>query len=194
MALFFVRFFYAYLYLLVPIWYGLSLNLTRIRRYPPLPKFYSPREIAEELEWGSKWRPDPVRGLLDVVMDPRKMQARIDDGDSKFGDCDDHALYWATALLQSHLADRAWLGTVYYSEPGKRGTGHVVCVYQKGTHVWWTDYGLPTPVVAPWGWAYEVANVRGKALHAAGRVEVTLRANGAPRLRWFKGRSSTVHL
>lgn len=176
-----VQVFYSCLFWLVPIWYGLTLNVTRIRRWPPLPKFQSEREIAEELQWGANWRPDPLKGMLDVLMDPRKMQQRIDDGDKEFGDCDDHALYWATALLQSGIADRAWLGTVWY------GKGHVVCVYQRDQLAYWTDYGLPQHVVEPWGWAHQVAGTRGKRATSAGMIEVKLRPNGAPRLRWFVG-------
>lgn len=184
-----VRFFYFAFYWTVPLWYGLTLNLTRVRRWPPLPRFYNVREIAQELDWGQHWRPDPLKGMLDVLMDPRKMQARIDDGDREFGDCDDHALYWATALLQSGLADRAWLGTVWY------GRGHVVCVFENKGLSYWTDYGLPTTFQAPWAWAYDVAARYGKLAQHAGLIEVVLREhNGAPRLRFVRGLSRKTRL
>lgn len=183
-----MRLFYRRFYWLVPLWYGLSLNVTRMRRWPPLPKFYNEREIATELAWGKNWRPDPLRGLLDVVMDPRKLQHRIECGETEFGDCDDHALYWATALLQSGMADRAWLGTVWYGE------GHVVCVYQRGKLAYWVDYGLPAHVVAPWGWAHLVATQRGRVAMCAGMMEVRLRPSGAPRLRVCRGRRSSSSL
>jgi len=183
-----VRVFYRFLFWLVPIWYGLTLNATRLRRWPPLPRFYQAKEIAEELEWGSHWRPDPLRGVLDVVMDPRKMQNRIDAGESEFGDCDDHALYWATALLQSGLADRAWLGTAWYGE------GHVVCVFDKDGERFWTDYGIPKRVRTAWDWAVAVGRERGKTSTCAGMLQVKLRPNGAPRLCFVRGLASTTKL
>lgn len=184
-----VRFFYRFLFVLVPVWYTVTLNVTRLRRWPPLPRFYTDREIAEELAWGEHWRPDPWRGYLDVVMDPRKMQARIDAGETRLGDCDDHAMYWATALLQSGLCERAWIGTVWYGKGG-----HAVCVFQRNGQEWWTDYGLPGAILAPWGWAYEAAIERDKQAVCAGMVEVKLRPNGAPRVCWFRGRRSTAAL
>lgn len=190
-----VRFFYRYLYRLVPLWYGLTMNLTRFRRWPHLPSYLAAREIAKALNWGQNWRPDPIKGVLDVMMDPRKFQCRIDNGDEEFGDCDDHAIYWCTALLQSKLAERAWLSTVWYGNEGEKGQGHVVCVYAREGLWYWCDYRDPTPTVGEWDWAAEVADGYGKKPIAAGMTEVCLRKrSGAPRFRFMGARSTLFPL
>jgi hypothetical protein len=186
------RFFYKRLYrYLVPLWYGLTMNLTRLRRWPEIDHYMNTREITEALRWGEAWRPDPLRGVLDVLMDPRKFQKHINDGDSEFGDCDDHAMYWCTALLQSAIADRAWFASVWYARPGEKGSGHVVCVFERGDMYFWVDYGDPRPAPGAWEWAKDVADSRGKELIAAGMTEVTLRANLSPKFR-FKGAQTKV--
>lgn len=186
-----VRFFYKRLYWLVPLWYGLTQHLTSWRRWPPLDRYYTTREIVEALKWGAHWRPDPLKGNFDVLMDPRKMQSKIDNGDTEFGDCDDHALYWCTALLQSRLADRAWLSTIWYALPGQKSTGHVVCVFEKGNGRFWCDYREPRHTATEWGWAHDVAAAYGKKALAAGMVEVQLRHSGAPKFRFRTTRSTS---
>lgn len=180
------QFFYRRLYWLVPWWYGTTQLLTRRRRHwPDVARYTSHRDIADAINWGRNWRPDPWNGRLDVMMNPRKFQARIDAGDEGFGDCDDHAIYWATALLKSKLCRRAWLGTIWYSkEDGSRASGHVVCVYEtESGRRFWTDYGIGKPFDGEWGWVAQVAASRGKIPHAAGMFGVKLRRNGEPKLR-----------
>lgn len=176
---FFVRVFYRLFFWVVPWWYGFTMRMTRRRRYPEVATYTSPEQIDDALCWGDRWRPDPLRGVLDVVMSPRKFQDRINQGKDKLGDCDDHAVYWATALLKSGLALRAWLGTVWYTEDGK-GIGHVVCLFESPAHVYyWADYGNPRPYGGPWGWCGPAA--RFHTLVAAGMFEVRLK-RGEPRL------------
>jgi hypothetical protein len=171
-----VQFFYARLFWLVPIWYGFTMFLTRWRRWPAVRRYPNTRAISEAISWGDGWRPDPIKGLLDVAMDPRKFQARIDAGETRLGDCDDHALYWAVALLKSGLATRAWIGSAWYADTrGKHAKGHVVCIFEHRSRLYWVDYGNPAPVTNLWGWAYAVALARGKVLYAAGKVPVELR-------------------
>jgi hypothetical protein len=189
-----VRFFYKYLYrFFVPFWYGLTMNLTRFRRWPRLSSYTTTRQITEALNWGQNWRPDPLKGNFDVLMDPRKFQAKIDAGDDEFGDCDDHAMYWCTALLQGGLADRVWFSSVWYANAGDKGSGHVVCVFEKDGEQYWCDYRDPTPVVIHWGWARQVATGYGKLPIAAGMIEVRLRKSGAPRFK-FSGVRVTADL
>jgi hypothetical protein len=186
-----VRFFYKTLYWLVPWWYGTTLTLTRRKnKNPEVAVYTNTREIVEAINWGRNWRPDPLKGALDVVMHPRKFQAKINAGDTKFGDCDDHALYWATALLKSGLADRASLGTVWYTKPGGKGVGHVVCVFEKDGDTFWADYRDPRKQVAgdEWAWAKDVAAGRSATLNAAAKFEVRLRRNGSPKLRKRTGK------
>jgi len=185
------RFFYRAFYWLVPWWYSLTLTLTHRRHKHAKVRTYSDaREIAEAIDWGRRWRPDPLKGVLDVCMHPRKFQSRIYAQDKEFGDCDDHALYWATALLTSGLADRAYLGTVWWSKEGKKDVGHVVCVFEKDGDTYWTDYGIPRKTVdgVNWAWAKDVVERRGATLQAAAKFEVTLRKSGSPRLRKRTGK------
>lgn len=171
------RFFYKRLFWLVPLWYGFTMNLTRLRRWPEIDHYMNTREITEALRWGDGWRPDPLRGVLDVLMDPRKFQKRINDGASEFGDCDDHAMYWCTAMLQSGIADRAWFASVWYAKPGEKGKGHVVCIFEREGMRFWCDYGDPRPTLDTWEWATDVAEGRGANMLAAGMVEITLRSH-----------------
>ena len=111
------------------------------------------------------------------------MKYLIDTGSKEFGDCDDHAIYWITALLQSELCDRAWLGTVWVKKPGTRsGIGHALCVFEVNSQGFWTDYGLPRTWAEPWEWAEQVAAKIGGPLLAAATTEVFLK-RGEPHFR-----------
>lgn len=156
--------------------------MTRKKRYPEV-KFYGSADlIPAGIEYGRKWREDPWKGILDVTMTPRKFQRNLDEG-RPVGDCDDHALYWCTALLKSKLADKAYLGTIWYSKPDGSGkSGHVVCVFSKEGRTYWADYRKPAAFGGKWGWAEQVASSRGKVCHAAGLIEVRLRKSGEPKL------------
>ena len=178
------KFFYRFLYWLTPWWYGLTQTCTRKKRYPEVREYASANEIPAAINWGRSWRADPWKGILDVQMSPRKFQKHLDDG-APSGDCDDHALYWCTALLRNGLAERAWLATVWYSKPDGSGKeGHVVCVFEvpSGGDFLWADYRAPRRFKGDWGWALDLADSRGKIVHAAGLIEVKLRKSGEPKL------------
>jgi hypothetical protein len=159
------------------------MTLTRKRHYPQVATYKTPDEIVLALRFGTAWRPDPLKEALDVMMSPRKMQQRIDDKAAVLGDCDDHAIYWATALLKSGIAERAWLGTVWYQNANGKGTGHVVCVWERWNGaLYWSDYSVPQPFTSEWCWARAVASRRQAKLIAAGYFQVMLRKSGEPRL------------
>lgn len=185
-----MRFLYRAFYFFVPWWYGMSMRFTRRnRKNPQVAEYTSTRQIAEAINWGRNWRPDPWKQALDVVMHPRKFQAKINAGDDEFGDCDDHALYWATALLKSGLADRAWMGTIWYQKPdAKKGSGHAICVFEKDGKTFWADYGMPRAVGEGWEWAHDAAGVRRSELKAAGKMEIIFRRNGEPRFKKVNGK------
>jgi len=188
----FVRLFYRRFYWFTPLWYGFTSFLTRFRRWPPLPGYKNAKEIAEAINWGKNWRPDPLKGVLDVMMDPRKFQSRLDAGDKEYGDCDDYAIYWCTALLQSELADRAWFGSIWYAKPGEKASGHAVCVFERDGLRYWCDYKEPRIAIDMWEWARDVAALRGRIALAAGMTEVKLRKrSGAPKFI-IRGSKSTV--
>lgn len=171
-----IQLFYKRFFWFAPLWYGFTMFLTRWRRWPEIATYTRIEQINEALSWGEGWRPDPIKGLLDVAMDPRKFQARIDRGETKLGDCDDHALYWAAALLDNGLAERAWIGSAFYARrDGKGKAGHVVCLFERDGKRYWVDYRAPRSIDAAWGWAYSIALDRGKLLYAAGTVEVVAR-------------------
>jgi hypothetical protein len=168
----------------------MSMRFTRRhRKNPQVAVYTTTRQIAEAINWGRNWRSDPWKGALDVVMHPRKFQAKINAGDTEFGDCDDHALYWATALLKSGLADRVWMGTIWYQKPDKKkGSGHAICVFEKDGKTFWADYGTPRAVEEGWAWAYDAAKVRRADLRAAGKMEIVFRRNGEPRFKKITGK------
>jgi len=156
----------------------------KARKNPEVATYENTRQIAEAINWGRNWRPDPLHGFLDVAMNPRKFQAHINAGAKKFGDCDDYALYWATTLLKSGLADKAYMGTVWYENRDKKGEGHAVCVFEKEGDTYWADYGMPHKIAAgdEWAWAKDVVASRRSVLYAAGKFEIKLRRNGEPKL------------
>jgi hypothetical protein len=158
------------------------MTLTRKRRYPRIPRFTEPEEIVKELGWGRRWRPDPIRGVLDVMSHPTKVQSKIDEGTIGVGDCDDHAIYWATALLQNNLAKRAWLGTIWCERPNGKSFGHVVCVWDDGRDKYWSDYFRPYRFLTKWEWAEAYGRDRGVRVMYAGLIEVELRRSGHPKL------------
>lgn len=188
-----VKWFYKYLYrVFVPLWYGLTMAITGIREHSEISAYATPEGIAAALKWGRHWRPDPLKGNFDVLMHPRKMQERIYRGAEGFGDCDDHAMYWCTALLTNGLADRAWFSTVWYTAVDGSSTGHCVCVYEKAGEVRWTDYGDPRPYEGRWGWAEQVAQDSRRTLQAAGMIEVKLRRKGSPKFMFRGVRTMTT--
>lgn len=178
-----VKFFYKWLYWLVPWWYGLTMTLTRKRRYPDLPYYRTVYDVSRALSLGRRWRPDPLGGKLDVLSHPRKVQWKMDRGNGGIGDCDDHAIYWATAILQNNLAQRVYLGTVWAKRPSdKRGFGHVVCVWDDGRDIYWGDYFAPSRTLGIWSWAHDYSLQTQSVVHAAGLIEVKLRRSGEPKL------------
>lgn len=179
-----VRVFYRHFFWFVPLWYGLSMTLTRRKRkYPAIELYRRVEDIPVALHHGDRWREDPVRGLLDVAMHPRKFQSRIDADAPEFGDCDDHAVYWATTLLASGLCVRAWLASVSYEGKDGKVGGHAVCVFERtADRFFWADYNDPRPT-AGFDWATQIVNARNATLLGAGMVEVELH-NGGPRFLW----------
>tara|TARA_Y100001938_G_C8081722_1_gene429553 strand:- start:608 stop:1114 length:507 start_codon:yes stop_codon:yes gene_type:complete len=128
-------------------------------------------DIPEFFDWGSKYRRDPLGGKLDYMTHPTRLQDNIDN-ERLFGDCDDHAIYWATVLKKSNLADRVWFG--YYSML-KKGNGlmsaHALCIYEKDGQEYWCDYRLPNKVEKN-EWMVDSADIYDCNYVAAAKIEI----------------------
>ena len=126
------------------MWYTFTMNVTR--KDVHLRKAENIYDIPEFFDWGTRYRADPLNGVFDYLTHPTRLQDNIDQ-EKLFGDCDDHAIYWATVLKKSKLVDRVWFG--YYSML-KKGNGmmsaHALCIYEKDGKEYWCDYRLPNRV------------------------------------------------
>ena len=150
-------------------WYQLTMFMTRDN--VPLRKVNDICDIPEFFDWGTKYRKDPVNGMLDYLTHPSRLQNNIDSG-KLFGDCDDHAIFWATVLKKSNLADRVWFG--YYSML-KKGNGqmsaHALCIYEKNGQEYWCDYRLPNKVDKN-EWMIDSADIYDCSYVAAAKIEI----------------------
>ena len=141
------------LYTLVPwilvLWYRTTLWFTydRTQRIHPVS---SPSLIRNLLSQGG-YEADPAGGSWDIMRHPTQVQSRALD-EVGVGDCEDHAIYWATVLLVSDLADRAWIG-IFSTNGHSRRIGHAVCVFEKEGVLSWVDYRLPKVITKKWDWA-----------------------------------------
>ena len=153
-------------------WYSATMLLTK-REHELLP-VEDPKEIPEAFDYGAKYIRDPLGGKLDYLAHPTLLEKRLSEGKS-FGDCDDHAIYYASKLKKSGLADRAWFA--YYTMCDVTGSGmssHAVCVYEKDERIFWADYRIPREIVAKWDFATYSAGIYGKKPIAACMLEVEL--------------------
>ncbi len=135
---------------LMRLWYGITMRLSNRRRFQPVAMYSTPEGIAKAIDFGDDYKSDPLRGKLDLLYHPRRIQAWI-DGEQDIGDCDDHAIYWIATLFKSGLAKRAWL-TVYMMEhKDSSGSAHAICVYVDNDGVTkWADYRVPKRVANRW--------------------------------------------
>lgn len=142
------RFFIIQSYRFIPLvrwWYGLTMKLTKIRTRR-VGYYHSFEQIPNDYGWGRRYKKDPLNGKLDYLTHPSRLahNAAFELG---FGDCDDHAIFWCTALLKNGLAKKAWFCfyTMERIEDG-RMSAHAVCVFEhaeKGMY-FWCDYQLPS--------------------------------------------------
>lgn len=109
-------------------------------------------QIAIALDFGKRWDSDPLRGFFDFAAHPSRMQRRINSNNEEFGDCDDHAVYWAAALLLFNLADEVYIASVQGQHAGGN-VGHAVCVFRKGDRWYYADYNRPYAIGSKWEYA-----------------------------------------
>jgi len=117
-----------------------KINTRRVAYY------HSFEQIANDYGWGRRYKKDPLNGKLDYLTHPSKL-AHNAAFELKFGDCDDHAIFWCTALLKNKLAKRVWFCfyTMERIEDG-RVSSHAICVFEDAEKdaYFWCDYQLPS--------------------------------------------------
>lgn len=154
-----IKFWYANFYFIVRFWYQLTVRLTR-KKNIVLTQFSNPKEVAAKLNWGQKWTEDPFNGMLDYMPHPTKVQDRINKN-LMLDDCDGHAIYWATVLLNSKLMKRTWISTIHFKKSGGSIGGHVVCLMEDfNGNCFWTDYNEPRAFqnAIPYSWVKQVCD------------------------------------
>lgn len=168
-----VNFLYSFAFLL-SWWYGFWVKATAPSQSKgELPKYKSIDEIIEALDFGRDYEMDPLKGLLDIMYHPREVQDRINNGE-KVGDCDDHAIYWASCLLKSNFARNVWIGTAFYEGKDGKLAGHAICVFEDyNDNLYWADYRMPYAVDSHEEWAEHVGEQKyGTKLIASALVPV----------------------
>lgn len=128
------------------IYYILTMKISEMLKECPVPVFVNKKEIRLLLAGGRLYKHDNVAQVFkDYLIHPRVIQCRL-KSQTPFGDCDDHAIYWCTALKKSKLAKKVWFS--FFTMKG-RGTddtyqAHAVCVFQdKNNRLYWCDYSEP---------------------------------------------------
>ena len=154
-------------------WYSLTMKWSKNdKQYVELAKSYE--EIGERLDWGRKYRADKWGGKLDNLTHPTEIQKRI-LLNLDIGDCDDHAIYWATTLLKSDLVLKVWF-SFFQMRSKKTGklSGHVVCVFvDKENKMHWCDYRMPVEIQNRWEWAEQSAARYNSEVLTAAMIEVS---------------------
>jgi hypothetical protein len=155
-------------YLWNRIWWSFTQRITK--RDVPLPTFTSPREIVEHLDYGRKYISDP---RLDIMYHATHSERHLLSGNKASMDCDDHAVYWAQAMIRSNLAKSVWIGTFRMRDAKGKVEGHALLVYRDfdGTRRW-ADYDVPRDFEDDWDWARQSAAVFGCEMVGAAVIEV----------------------
>ena len=187
----FVNIFYNFTFI-ISLWYSFWVKVTAPKKDKvELPTYSSTDEIIKALNYGRDYKPDPIRGLLDIMYNPREIQQRINNNE-KVGDCDDHAIYWASCLLISDIAKYAWIGTIYYERNDGTLAGHAICVFRDhNDKLYWADYNKPYLIESHSDWVRKVgAEKYGKRVIAAALIPViSASKDGSPKF----GKAYRVH-
>jgi len=182
-----IHFYYKKLPFISLWWYRFTMAITRVNHHVSKVKEIS--DIPSLFSYGGLYMSDPFGGKLDYLAHPTRLERRLDTrvAGGKFGDCDDHAIYWATKIVKSKLAYNVWFAFyTMYDEEQDRYSGHAVCVYEDSMDYFWADYRLPTncgtaTLKNQWEWAELSAFVYGRKPVAALMVKVDkVDANDTP--------------
>jgi hypothetical protein len=120
----------------------ISQNLPKCK----VPIFYKLEDIVKALNYGKLYKNDNVANVFkDYLIHPSTIQCRLEKN-ILFGDCDDHAIYWCTAIKKSKLAKKVWFSffTMKGRWPDDTYSSHAVCVFQDfEDKYYWCDYTRP---------------------------------------------------
>jgi len=129
------------------IYYILTMKISQTLLKCKVPIFYSFEDIIKALNYGKYYKHDNVAYVFkDYLIHPRVIQCRLNKK-MLFGDCDDHAIYWCTAIKKAKLAKKVWFSffTMKGRWPDDTYQSHAVCVFQdfEGRY-YWCDYRKPS--------------------------------------------------
>lgn len=128
------------------VYYSLTMKVSQVLRSCTIPMFLNVKEIKEILGYGKLYKYDNIADIFkDYLIHPRVIQCRLQQ-QIPFGDCDDHAIYWCTAIKKSNLAKKVWFSffTMKGRWPDDSYSSHAVCVYQGwDDKFYWCDYKEP---------------------------------------------------
>lgn len=134
------------------IYYKFTIFFSKLKQKNTVNTYGQLSDIKEALTSIDRYVPDYLFGTVsDYLMHPGVVQYRLDTG-AKIGDCDEHAIYWCTAIKKSNLAKRVWFA--YFSfkkhdinaDKYTRGA-HAVCVFEGlDDNLYWCDYSMPIKI------------------------------------------------
>lgn len=128
------------------IYYTLTMMISQKLPNCVVPMFYDVKEISKTLNYGKLYKHDNIANIFnDYLIHPRVIQCRLQQQEL-FGDCDDHAIYWCTALKKSNLAKKVWFSyfTMKGRWPDDNYISHAICVFQGNDEkFYWCDYKNP---------------------------------------------------
>lgn len=126
------------------LYYILTMKISQKFPNCPIPLYYASENIAKSLDYGKLYKHDNVANIFkDYLIHPRVIECRLKSR-TPFGDCDDHAIYWCTAIKKSKLAKKVWFSffTMKGRWPDDTYQAHAVCVLQDFEgKFFWCDYG-----------------------------------------------------
>ena len=152
---------YIILYLLAwfsRLWYSITMFVTKFSSNTlPVRTILHSDQLASLIEVCKYYRKDPLNGKFDYLAHPTRLEYNISNKDKgMFGDCDDYAIYWISALLKAKIAKEAWFSFYIFRDKGEMNKkGHAICVYRDYEgQLWQADYRQPKRIEKMGDWLY----------------------------------------
>ena len=128
------------------VWYSFTVLFSKRLEKCSIPLYSDVEQIKNALGKGSLYKHDIIAGMKsDYLIHPAVIQCRL-ESQTKFGDCDDHAIYWCSAIKKSKLAKKVWFCFFTMKATGVDNSysSHAVCVFlDKEDKLYWCDYRSP---------------------------------------------------